>query len=103
MGVRIRLTRLDSAPAGREICIHETTATEGVVETRETEGFRFHAMVLDSPGASGRIAGQLPANPHPALADFPLYRWDGWQQPDYRLALKDSYQVLKDALRKIEE
>ena len=81
--------------------LHEETARGGLAETRETEGFRFDVVLAGAAaGASvSRLPGSAPASP----ADYPVYRWSGWQQPRYHLQLKDSYWILKDALRRIPE
>lgn len=80
--------------------VHEETRTRGIVETRETEGFRFHVLALERPevGADWRVVAALPAGNPPPLSAFPLFRWPGWEQPAFHLVPKQSYYILQRVL-----
>jgi hypothetical protein len=78
--------------------VHEETAHTGLVDTRATEGFRFHLLSLRRERGTLTVTSRLPASPKPARTDFPLYRWAGWETPTYHLTLKDSYRILQEAL-----
>ena len=47
------------------------------------------------------MVDRLPRAEKPSLSDFPVYRWSSWEEPHYHLALKDSYGILKEALKAI--
>jgi hypothetical protein len=82
--------------------VHETEARTGAVATRKTDGFRFHVLALQRRGNGWSVVDRLPRSPHPLLADFPIYRWQGWETPTYHLQLKESYGILQKALKGIE-
>ena len=89
-------------PSSRQV-IHEDAANHGLVATRATDGFRFHLLSLKGEGESLSVVDRFPRAARPALSDFPVYRWAGWEEPRYHLALKDSYGILKEALKAIPE
>ena len=81
--------------------VHESAPRTGLVATRRTEGFRFHVLALQEKGKSLVVTDRLPRSARPAAADFPTYRWKGWEEPTYHLKLKDSYGILQEALKAI--
>jgi tetratricopeptide (TPR) repeat protein len=81
--------------------VHETAPRTGLVATRKTDGFRFHVLALQKDGKTMKVVDQLPRAEPATREDFPTYRWAGWEQPSYHLTLKDSYAILKEALRAI--
>ena len=87
-------------PSSHQV-VHETTCTEGAVETATTEGFRFHVLALEPSEGGLRVFGRLPDAESPRLADFPVYSWSGWEQPRYYLDLKESYAIVREALREL--
>ncbi len=84
-------------PSSRRV-VHETSATQGPVETIETDGFRFHVLALDREGAGAQIVARLPRAEAASLADFPSYAWPTWEEPTYHLEPKQSYYVLQQEL-----
>ncbi|MCI0568697.1 MAG: tetratricopeptide repeat protein [Acidobacteria bacterium] len=81
--------------------VHESAPRTGPVATRRTEGFRFHVLALQEKGKSLMVTDRFPRNTRPAAADFPVYRWPAWEEPTYHLEVKDSYGILKEALKAI--
>lgn len=85
-------------PSSRRV-VHDAQPSGDVVGTRVTEGFRallvryrIGAMnvpeaVIPAPGSKGRI-------PPP-----PLFTWTTWQQPSFHVFRKQSFAMVKDALR----
>ncbi len=86
-------------PSSRQV-VHETRKTTDLVETATTDGFRFHVLGLEL-SRDGRLAvfSRLPRRGSLEIGDFPAYLWAGWEEPRYHLRLKQSYEVLKEALR----
>ena len=89
-------------PSSRQV-IHEEAPRTGVAATRTTDGFRFHLLSLRRDGDDLTVVDRFPRSAHPVLADYPVYRWTGWEQPRYHLSLKDSYRIVKEELRTIPE
>ena len=87
-----------SDPSSHRV-IHETSRTDGTVESARTEGFRFHVLALRDDGDGPRVVQSLPQGPELTPADYPLFSWPGWEKPTYHLELKESYFVLQEALR----
>jgi len=83
--------------------IHEEAPRTKLAGTRTTDGFRFHLLALRGKGNSPLVEDRFPHSAHPSLTDFPVYRWAGWEEPRYHLALKDSYGILQKALKDIPE
>jgi hypothetical protein len=48
-----------------------------------------------------QVIDRLPRSENPSRREFPSYRWTGWEQPRFHLALKESYGILKETLRAI--
>jgi hypothetical protein len=97
--VRIPWMLLNVTDPSSHRVIHETSRTEGTVESTRTEGFRFHVLALRDDGDGPRVVQSFPQGPEPTLADYPLFTWPGWEKPAYHLELKESYFVLREALR----
>lgn len=89
-------------PSSRQV-VHEDSERTGLVATRATDGFRFHLLSLKGEGGALTVVDRFPRAARPSLSDFPVYRWSGWEEPRYHLALKDSYGILKEALKAIPE
>jgi hypothetical protein len=89
-------------PSSHQV-VHEEAPRTGLVATRRTEGFRFHLLSLQSKGGAWSVVDRFPREAQPALASFPLFRWPGWEEPTYHLKLKESYGILKEALKDIPE
>jgi tetratricopeptide (TPR) repeat protein len=67
--------------------------------TVETPGVRIYAFSIDPSKPGKRPLDRLPWN-HDAA---PLYTWDGWEQPDYRLELKHGAAELRRAMNAISD
>ncbi len=89
-------------PSSRQV-VHEDAPRTGAVATRRTDGFRFHLLSLKGRGDSLTVVDRFPRAASPSLSDFPVYRWPTWEEPRYHLVLKDSYGILKEALKAIPE
>jgi tetratricopeptide (TPR) repeat protein len=88
---------------------------DGMVKTIETPGFLiavFSYRPLDSARAQPMmnqnqpVADSLPAVPGPLetlSARLKIYRWKGWSKPQYFLKPKDSYAILRKAIRSLPE
>ncbi len=87
-------------PSSRQV-VHETSRREGVVETRATEGFRFHVLALRRDGEKLSVVDQLPRGEKPSMDAYPLFSWPGWEQPSYHLTLKEGYGIVREALKTI--
>jgi tetratricopeptide (TPR) repeat protein len=89
-------------PSSHQV-VHEDAPRTGPVATRRTDGFRFFVLGLEGGGTRLKVVDRFPRTGRPSLSDFPVYRWDGWKEPRYHLVLKDSYEILKQALKAIPE
>jgi hypothetical protein len=89
-------------PSSRQV-IHEAAPRTGLAATRKTDGFRFHVLALKKEGSSLSVVDRFPQGARPTLADYPVFRWAGWEEPRYHLTLKESYGILKEALEAIPE
>lgn len=87
-------------PSSRRV-IHEQRETEGIVETAMTDGFRFHVLALRGSADDPKVVDAFPPDGGARVEDYPSYLWPGWERPSYRLELKPSYSLLRDALARI--
>jgi len=88
-------------PSSHQV-IHETEEREGVVQTRATDGFRFHLLALKRRRDGDlRILDRFPAQGVEAR-DYPTFLWPAWEQPTYRLEPKPSYDILREAMQSLE-
>jgi len=89
-------------PSSHQV-IHENAPRSGLAGTRTTDGFRFHLLSLRGEGNKLTVVDRFPSSSNLSLADYPVYRWAGWEEPRYHLALKDSFRILQEALKEIPE
>jgi tetratricopeptide (TPR) repeat protein len=83
-------------PSSHQV-VHESTRTEGIVETAPTTGFRFHVIAIENRKSNSKVLSTLPISSRPTLSDFPTYLWLPWEHPTYHLELKKSYFILQEA------
>jgi tetratricopeptide (TPR) repeat protein len=95
--VRIPWTLLNVTDPSSHQVVHERSSKEGPVETTTTAGFRFHVVALRGESRPAAI-DRLPTPARPSLADYPVYRWPGWEQPAYHLVPKRGYAILREHL-----
>jgi hypothetical protein len=102
---RIPWTMLNVTDPSSHQVVHEQTKKEGLAETTTTGGFRFHVVALgreNERDGRARAIDHLPATPRPEVADYPTYRWPGWEQPTYHLVPKRAYEILKQHLEALD-
>jgi len=68
-------------------------------ETVETDGFRIYAYSFDAKRREHPLADRLPA----AGQRAPLYTWKGWEEPKYRLELKESARAIGGTMKQLTE
>ena len=81
-------------PSSRRVT-HETTRQDDVVDTVETDGFRFQLLWLENSPRGRRRVTAIPARGS-TLKGFPTYLWPGWESPTYHLRRKRSFGIVRD-------
>lgn len=66
-------------------------------ETTETDGFRFYAYSFDARRPDDPPRDQLPGR----WRNAPPYRWPAWDEPRYRLELKESASVIAETAKEL--
>jgi len=85
-------------PSSRRV-IHETSATDGPVQTTRTEGFRFHLLAVRADDQS-RVVDEWPPTGS-GVDDHPIYAWPTWERPDWHLRPKRSLAILGETIRSL--
>jgi len=90
-------------PSSRRV-LHDNPDDLRAIGTVVTPGFRFIAAAIKPAGApggatpvAGRVTDRLPAGDALSARDLPLYSWNGWERPAYRIERKDTWTILKAA------
>jgi hypothetical protein len=68
-------------------------------ESLETDGFRIYAYSFDAKRSEHPLVDRLPV----AGQRAPLYTWKGWEEPKYRLELKESARAISGTMKQLTE